>query len=302
MAFPSWMKDALRVAQRKKIGTQPGIGEDTDTQEYQIPASPFPGMTLAGVLFEGLTDITFGAAEAPIADTTMIDLSVGDVDVRQTSDNKGSRIQSPGNAQRLSEYLRLVEAQQDAPPTAQGAGPDAGHWNLFVPFCGIGQCTVKMRTGLIANVYAADVTAIAVSFTVYAVYVPASAIAENYRMVVRETNIPAMTEGNVSTYLNALENCALHGLLFNISALSSAGADRLTRIGYSDGVVAFDDNAQTVYADNDAQLGDPVDLPRTAGCFYYPLLGRPYKRDGSVFINPEYSAATAMNVLCVQSL
>jgi hypothetical protein len=300
MSYPTWMAEAYANAEKKKVDTQPAIAQGTDTREFPIPASPFPGRTLIGVELQGEVIFTHVDDEAPIANRTVMDVAMTDFDLRQTTDNKGTRYQTSGNFQRLHELMFGQPVIQDALPSVQGAGTATANFTAFVPFCGVGACSFKMTTGLLASGYVdlADITALTVSFTLYAVYAPSSFVVG--RLCARETNIAAMTQGSITSNMNALEGSTLVGILLNSSAFNSGIGDVLTRMGYSDGQVAYDKDAQVIFAENDTVLGDLVDLPRTAGSFYFSVPERKFERNGSTFINPEYTGSTAMNCVSVQ--
>ena len=301
MGYPAWYRNAYTSAEKKKVATQGAIGQNTDTQEYNIPSSPFPGKTLIGVEIQGHCVVTYTAAEAPIANRSIVDAAIGLVDLRQTSDNKGTLFHTSGMLIRLNEYLMQSEIVEDAAPTAQGAGDEEADWVIQVPFCGKGVCSFKMRTGLIASVYAGDVSDIQTTFTLYAIYANEADVKE--RIVARETDVAAITEGNITSNMNAIEGANLTAILINESDFNSpTGADVLNRMSYSDGQIAYDKDAVLVFAENDLALGDPVDLPRTLGSFVFTVPSRPYRRDGSVFIQPEYTAATAQNVCAIQAM
>ena len=111
-----------------------------------------------------------------------------------------------------------------------------------------------------------------------------------------------MTQGSITSSINALDGANLIGILVNTSAFNSGIGDALTRMGFSDGMIAYDKDAQVIFAENNNVLGDIVDLPRTAGSFYFSIPSRMFNRNGSVFINPEYTGATAVNAVSVQTL
>jgi hypothetical protein len=295
--LPVWMRGAYNRSIKKLVGNQPAVGDGVESSLFNVPASPYPGYSLIGVEFNGQQVYTATAAEALLVGGTTLISALGRVDCREAS-NKGSIITTGLMAQQMTRYLFRREVVQDTLIAFQAQGVQTCEWNLFVPFVGQGNCTAQLTAGNIMDVFAGDVSQTTTLISVYGVYAPTNLVQS--RIMVRETDIPAISSGSIASNLNSLEGVSLDALIYaNAFDVATGAVETFQRHGYDDGKISINDLAMEVYVTNDMYLQQ---LTRTAGAFVVNLAGATFSKGGSMFIQPEFSAATSPQVMSIQTV